>query len=487
MGNHWLGLSLLSLAACGSLDRSTATTDPDASPASAAGAAAAASGAAGTAGGGAANTCDAEVVYEEAVNLTLSFPGLNTSYGLPPQALIVDGDVIVERAQPEQLDLVDENGQRVSLLLRGSSSFSFGDVAIGTRFWLYARERFWKPNPFAQEASRAFSLRTQEDGPVLLATLEGSPEVGEALGLPISIQSLCTAEYPLDHGSDTDCARRVEVFEAIVDSTPAVHVSRGARTTIQMDGTAYELSLPRASYETYSDANPSSGNPCAPADWTPRLELDLNVVSGEWPELSVNQPVELTALPECRLGTDAPLVVIDGEELAWDQFAAGGAEFPIALVASDADSVEFSSDYGPLRVTGDSEALAVLERARWFSISEYYTKIFRETANGDALVAYSQTTLAKVKAFVSRSDVLGATIEFEPRCDWLTDVCPVDGGTEAMTLYDIVYGDENSERVPSHERATVSAGSRQFDSWVAVTPSCQGDPAVTAIFVARDQ
>jgi hypothetical protein len=421
------------------------------------------------------------------VNLTLSFPGLNTSYGLPRQALRVQGDVVVERAEPEQLDLVDENGQRVSLLVRGSPSISFGDIAIGTRFWLYAWEQFWKPNPFAQEASRAFSLRTQEDGPVLLATLEGSREVGKALGLPISIQSLCTAEYPLDHGSDTDCARHVEVFEAIVDSDPAVRVSRGARTTIQMDGTSYEVSLPWAEYETYSDANPSSGNPCAPPDWAPRLALDLNVVSSEWQELSVNQPVELTALPACHLGTDAPLVRIDVEQLDWDRLADGGAEFPISLVTSDATSVEFSSDYGSLRVTADSEVLTVLERARWFSLSDYYTKIFRETADGNALVAYSQAPLAKVEDFARRSDVLGATIDFEPRCDWLSDVCPVDGGTEAMPLYDIVYGDEDSQRVPSHERATVSAASRQFDSWVAVTPSCRADPSVTAIFVARDE
>ncbi len=435
---------------------------------------------------GSADACEPlEGPLEDELSVSLEFPGLNRGYVWPPQVLTIEGEVFVERASPEQLDLVDEGGQRVSLFVRGASSVSFEGVAIGTRFWLSAWERSERPNPLASVPSQAFSLRTEQDGPVLLATLAGATSAEGALGLPISIQSLCTAEYVLDRGGDTDCVRQIERFEAVIDADRAVRVAPGTRITTRIDGSTYDVRLRQASYETYSDANPSSGTPCAPADFAPRVELDLNVVSTEWAELSAEQPVELAGLPECRLGTDTPPISVDTSQLDWDLFSSGGAELALSLVGSTTNSLEFSTEYGPLRVTGDAAVLTLLKRAAWLTISEYYTVLLRETPAGDALVAYSKGALSEVSALARRTDVLGSDLVLEPRCDWLLDACPVDGGFEAMALSDIVYGD--GTRVPSHETGEISVGNRRFDVYVAVSPSCNADPTALAVFVARDE
>jgi hypothetical protein len=433
------------------------------------------------------NACEApEEAVADDLSVSLAFPGLNRGYVWPPQVVTIEGEVFVERAAPEQLHLVDEEGQRVSLFVRGASSVSFEGIAVGTRFWLSAWERSERPNPFASVPSQAFSLRTEQDGTVLLATLEGASGTGDGvLGLPISIQSLCTAKYPQDRGGDADCSTQVEWFEAVLDVAPGVHVAPGTRLTTRIDGTNYEIRLPRASYTTYSDANPSAGLPCAPADWAPRVELDLNVVAADWAELALQQPVDAAALPACRLGTDAPPISIDTDRLDWDRFSDGSGEFAVSLAASTTDSLEFSSEYGSLSVTGEAEVLGVLKRAEWLSVSDYYTLLFRETAEGDALVAYSWTASSEIATLAERSDVLGSQIAFEPSCDWLPDACSVEGSSEAMTLFDVVYDDDT--RVPSHEKGEVSVADRVFEAWIGVTPSCQANPRATAIFVARDE
>lgn len=92
----------------------------------------------------------------------------------------LEGYVFVERVEPQRLSLVSESEQRLSLASQGDSH-SFDGIAVGTRFWLSASERMWRPNPYKSQRWTRFSLRTEPDGPVLLAGLDGTKDGGEQL------------------------------------------------------------------------------------------------------------------------------------------------------------------------------------------------------------------------------------------------------------------------------------------------------------------
>src|SRR5690349_12352125 len=114
-----VGLSLLALSACGAQDDSMGRGSSEAGrSAGNGGAAATASAGVGAGAGVAANACEAEVAAEDTLNVGVAFAGVNDTEGVPPQTFAIDGTVVVERAVPEQLDLVDEAGQRVALLVR---------------------------------------------------------------------------------------------------------------------------------------------------------------------------------------------------------------------------------------------------------------------------------------------------------------------------------------------------------------------------------
>ena len=73
------------------------------------------------------------------------------------------------------------------------------------------------------------------------------------------------------------------------------------------------------------------------------------------------------------------------------------------------------------------------------------------------------------------------------RCEWSSAGCLEGGQTAALSLYDLVLGGgENTQRVASHERVTLSAGAKSFDAWIAVSPSCTAEPTLRATFLARE-
>jgi hypothetical protein len=89
--------------------------------------------------------------------------------------------------------LVDETGQRMRLSAM-APSLSFASVPLGTQFWLDAYAIIQRANPFAYHRSMRFSLRTEENGPVVFASLQGTKEGGDVLlGVPLSFQSRCIA------------------------------------------------------------------------------------------------------------------------------------------------------------------------------------------------------------------------------------------------------------------------------------------------------
>jgi hypothetical protein len=423
------------------------------------------------------------------MRLAFNIRGPSASYGAPAQQSLVRGYVLVERAERRQLDVVDESGQRVSLS-SDSASLSFAGIAVGTKFWLVAEVQTDRPNPFAYNRSLSFSLRTEQNGPVLFASLEGQKEGGATLlDVPLAIESLCTDTTALSvpgrsRETGAACTQSVERFEAVVSADPPVHILPGTRVTAPINGASYELTLGSASYTTYSDWT------CAPSDWAPSVGLDLDIVASNWRELAANQPVEIAGLPACRLGTDLPLLEVDANQLEFSRIREGTAEFAISLESSAGDALKFvSPDYGTLLATGVSaEARAVLERARWFSMSNYFGYVLRESEGGRALAVVYWGSFSELRNLVQRADVLGLSIDAEPRCDWVAEACSSDGVVRPFSVSDIVFGGEDAQRIASHERTTVTAGTTAtaFDAWVAVDPSCSVDPPVRATFLVHE-
>jgi hypothetical protein len=319
-----------------------------------------------------------------------------------------------------------------------------------------------------------FSLRTAQDGPVLLASLEGMKETDDGLlGVPLTFSSLCSSSASDGRTSSigAPCTFNTELFEGTLETDPPVRILPGTRVDATIDGNSYELALWSAGYTDVSDVT------CRPADWEPSLGLDLDVVARDWQALSANQTVDTAALPACRLRSDIKLFTIDADQLDWDEIAMGNAEFAISSVSSVGDTISFSSALGPLLVTGVTpQGRTVLERGRWFSTSGGQV-VIRESEGGQPLAITLSGPVAELAAFTARSDVLGSSLRVEPRCEWMSNACQVGGKPQAISLYDVVYSG-GAQRVAADERGVVDIGGRQFDVWATVNKPCGAEPRI---------
>ncbi|HWA72725.1 MAG TPA: hypothetical protein VG937_10330 [Polyangiaceae bacterium] len=400
--------------------------------------------------------------------------------------ITLEGYVFVERVEPHRFFLVSESEQRLSLASQGDSA-SFDGIAVGTRFWLSASERMWRPNPFNSQRWSRFSLRAEPDGPVLLASLDGTKDGGEQLlGVPITFEPWCSTMEASFFGGVSQttgkaCTEAVDLFQARVEADEPFSMLPGTRATTSIGGTSYDLTLWTARYATYPDPG------CRPEDWEPSLELLFGATAQNWRELAADQPVDDTQLPECRLGTDARLFSADLNSIDWPSMQPGNVEVALSLLSASDDTVRFSTTTGTLAVSGlSAEARVVVERGRWLSGIAFSTGVIRESEAGPPLAIFHYGPISKLSEVTARADVLGTTLTLEPRCTWQTAACQEGATTKPLPLYDVVYGSGDNQRAASYERTQLSAGSRQFDAWVGVSSMCNSDPYVDATFVARE-
>jgi hypothetical protein len=449
------------------------------------------------AGGGTANTCVSGSVPKDSVRLALDFLGAVDNYLMTPVPSSVKGKVFVERFESQTTDfgdgpvskltflLVDETGQRMRLSAM-APSLSFASVQLGTQFWLDAYAIVQRANPFAYHRSMRFSLRTEENGPVVFASLLGTKEGGDVLlGVPLSFQSRCIATLASPYGgisrtSGKACQQSAELFDAVLEIAEPLRISPGTTVPLTLNENPYDLTLWSASYVTFPDVG------CTPADWAPSVELALDVTAKNWQTLIAAQPVFPEQLPSCRTATDTRLFTLDSQ-LEWDNVSLGNAEYAVQIADSSASSLTFSSPtYGSVTLREISEASRpILARGRWVSLIDYQNIVIRENEGGSPVAVSLSGTVSELNDLMSRVDILGLSVAIEPRCDWMSDVCSTGGGKGAMSLYDVIYSDSDSHRITSDGRTTVEVNGRTFDVWFSIEPSCKTDPVANATFVAR--
>jgi hypothetical protein len=259
-------------------------------------------------GGGTENTCFSGTVSRDSISLEMVFPEAVDSYSVPPVPSTVKGDVIVARVDSQiatyndgpvsrqTLYLVDETGQKLSLSAE-ASSLSFEGIKVGTQFWLDAYAIVIRSNPYAYHRSMRFSLRTEQNGPVVFASLQGTEEDGDVLlGVPLSVQSRCIATSVSHYGGISSvtgqaCTQSNELFDVVLDTSEPIRIAPGTTKQVTVSENLYDLTLWSASNVTFSE------RPCTPADFAPSLELKFDVIAKSWQELVAQQPVTPEQLP----------------------------------------------------------------------------------------------------------------------------------------------------------------------------------------------
>jgi hypothetical protein len=440
------------------------------------------------AGGGAANAdgspdagraeCVAATMPSGAPSLSIYLAGV-----APNAQATVDGYVFVEHAAPGELDLVGEAGQRITVSLT-YPNVALEQLAIGSRLWLSAYVRDYHPNPFASEFSAFSSLRTDKGGPVLLAQMVGMSKIGDDfLGAPLSVSPMCKVQTVLVGQSTPTgiaCSSTVERFQIVLSANSTITVNPGTVASGTIGGHVYDMALPAAETTTYSDTT------CQPLDWAPSLNLRFDVVTRDWSALVAGQPVFVDQLPACRLGTDQPPFELDVNALNWKAMTSATLESAMTLTSSTADAMTFAlPNMGTVTVSGLSGAgRTVLARGRWFSILGPNQYVIRDGQGGRTIAVSMAGRSTEVAGAMSALDVLDLSISFEARCTWLAAGCQDGVASKPLSLYDVIYGDSANHRIPSYGRTTITSGGQTFDAWMAVRPSCSGDPMVRSSFLA---
>lgn len=433
---------------------------------------------------GAESTCTSGTLPADTIRLYFEAQGDVSAYSEPAGPKSFAGYVFAERVQPDRIDLVASSGQRMAI--KATPKALFGGLSVGSRLWLSSYELVERDNPFAYRRAMRFTLRTDQVGPILVASMQGLHEQGDPfLGTPLSIQPLCSVSLP-SHGISREnkepCSVVEQRFEVEASTDPPVRIVPGTRVEATLGGNAYDLVLWDATNIAYPDST------CAPADWAPTVGFALDVVSRDFEKLAASAPVSLESLPLCRLGTDAPSFTLDVEDLNWDSVMNGAVESSMTPDSVTGNAIVYAlPSLGSVKVeTSTPEQRSVLEKGRWFSMLNWRTYLIRESQGGRILSAQLMGGPSNASTGAAPYDLLGLSLTVEAKCEWMPAACRDGDTVKATSLYDVVLGGITSQRLASHTRETVQLDGHPYDAWIAVTPDCTLTPTITSNFLAKD-
>jgi len=446
--------------------------------------------------GGKGATCPIGTLPAGAPKVNFEISGQAWEQPGAPLGDTLDAAVLVERVSigdssigNQSIYLVGGDGQRYVISV-DSPSVDPTKLARGSKLWLTAFERIAAANPFAvPHRLMQFTLRTEQNGPILLAGLQGfKPDDDSLLGLPLSTASWCSAVTPSGNKSYTTgepCSVTVERFAVTINaSSSPVEISPGSSVTVTLGTQVYDASLRDAETAYFSDFG------CAPEDWEQQVSLWLDVAPRNWDDLVSNISVAENELPACVVGSDAPPFAVRMDWLDESNVTARAVESAMTPTAGAGGAVEFDlPSLGKLLIAGLSvEGQAVLSQGRWLSSDtvgqDLNNFVIRDGQGGKLLAAVFGGYSTDVFASVASAERLGVSITLEPRCEWMSVDCGGSSALRTLYAYDVVYGDTTDHRVSSHTRTRVAAIGGQFDAWLGIAPNCFAAPSVHAVFLA---
>jgi len=172
----------------------------------------------------------------------------------PPKQVTVEGEVLVERTSIGDSDLGNQSiylvgsDRRRYLVSVNSPNVDPTKLARGSKLWLSAFDGTTKDNPYAQpHRSMQLSLRAEQNGPILLAALQGfKPANDSLLGVPLATASWCSATTPTGNKSlrtGGPCSSTYEQFTVSINAPPVVDLAPGKVESVTLGAQVYDASL----------------------------------------------------------------------------------------------------------------------------------------------------------------------------------------------------------------------------------------------------
>jgi hypothetical protein len=387
-----------------------------------------------------------------------------------PDSNTIAETVLVERTSigdstigNQSIYLVSAGGQRYVISVNSAGVFPT-QLRRGSKLWLSGYERADAPIAEGPSRQMQFTLRTEQNGPLLIAASRGFFPSGDTwLGVPVSIARWCSERIPSTDSED--CWTTREYYALTISATPAVELPPNTAARMTLGTENYDVAL--------------------------RDGLILSVSSRNWESLVSNVKVVESELPTCVLGTDAPPFAARMETKN-ASVTSNLTESAITPLPSTGDTLEFSvPSLGTLSLVGlSTEGRTTLAQAQWISIDtthfDFTNFVLRDKQGGRVLAATYYGSAKDVAASIARADGLGLGLStsIEPRCGWTNVDCKGSGTLQTLYSYDVVYGDAVDHRIPSHMNTLVAANGGNYVAWFGITPVCTGEPVVRAAFLA---
>jgi hypothetical protein len=406
-----------------------------------------------------------------------------------PDSNTFEETVLVERTSigdstlgNQSIYLVSAGGKRYVIDV-DSVRVSPTKLRRGSKLWLSGFERADAPSGEDPSRLMQFTLRTEQNGPLLLAANHGLIRNGDTwLGVPVSLAPWCSERISSDESED--CEGTNDYYAVTLGASPAVELTPNTAGLLTLGTEDYDVALHSAGETHYSTGCDSS--------YESNIRLSLSVSSRNWDSLVSNVKVVESELPTCVLGTDAPPFAAKMDLIKYASITSTPIETAITPVPSTGDALEFSvPSLGTLSMVSlSSEARTTLAQAQWISIDttqlDFANFVLRGKQDGKVLAASFYGSAKDVAASIARADRvgLGLSTSIEPRCDWTSVDCKGSGTLQTLYSYDVVYGDTIDHRIPSHMNTRVSANGENYVAWFGITPVCTGEPEVRAAFLA---
>ena len=436
-------------------------------------------------------SCPTSTLPEGAPVIDFEEIGQDWRWTYAPDSNSVEKPVLVERTSigdttigNQSIYLVSSEGERYVISVNSAGVFPT-KLRRGSKLWLSAFERADAPIDEGATRRMQFTLRTEQNGPLLLAASQGFVPTGDTwLGVPVSTAPWCSERIPsIDN---EDCWTTHEQYALTISSSPVVELTPHTAALMILGTEDYDVALHDAGKFSYSTA-------CDFSDIESDARLEVSVSSRNWNSLIANVSVVESELPTCVLGTDAPPFAAKGEWIIGASIPSSTIESAITPVPSTGDALEFSvPSLGTLSMVGlSTEGRTTLAQAQWISIDtthlDFANFVIRDNREGKVLAASFYGSAKDVTASIARADRLGLGLStsIEPRCDWTNVNCKGSGTLQTLYSYDVVYGDTTDHRISSHVNTVVTANGKNYVAWFGITPVCTGEPVVRAAFLAN--
>ena len=344
-----------------------------------------------------------------------------------------EGAAVVESADPSKTVFLLPGGERATL---------FSDVALPS---LTLGDQVWLVIDFGEAVASAsygkdwqIGVRASEDGPLLMAAAKSNRQLVDLLGVPMSLQTVCS-----ETGFD-DCTQKDDVetqYSALtIDGDTPVTMTSGTSASVEVAGIAYDVVLERA-------------QPLGPRGFcrndgpAPRAFLFFAVANDAGQVLPAVERAPADMVPTCVPGdaerdVRAEVLVVMGHYAGWlirvaaepghARWALSGTEEAVLDISFQHELAHWVTDIG-------QPVWAELDYNKEEGPYSWASIILRTASDGALLMGQYRAYTAVAKQPFEDTSLASLGFATEPNCTYYTTSCEC-GAPPSMDvrLFDVV-------------------------------------------------